>query len=189
MLQADKDAPAAKASIQVALVDAGLPVFLTADGEIEVLVPDKGKQSENQGGTPDIEINWVNRDHWPNFAPVWDEKVAGDCNITRDPADVESITRVEWTINEAFAPYESIVNTKKLGAEALKIFQESYELPVCWGIFTQTVAEQERERRADENGEPVEVPDDYVTGERARLARAVLMAKEPDLVAAIQEED
>jgi energy-coupling factor transporter ATP-binding protein EcfA2 len=41
---------------------------------------------------------------------------------------------------------------------------------------------------ADEEGRNYEVPDDYVRGERARLARAVLMAMEPEIQIAEEEE-
>ncbi len=48
-------------------------------------------------------------------------------------------------------------------------------------MFQQSLAEDEKERQADEHGEPVNIPFDYVKGEIARLARAVLLSKEPEL--------
>jgi len=68
-----------------------------------------------------------------------------------------------------------------MGEDELRTFQERYELPVCWAFFRQSIAEWTKEREADEEGRAVDVPDDYVRGERARLSRAVLLAMEPEL--------
>jgi hypothetical protein len=50
-----------------------------------------------------------------------------------------------------------------------------------FGLFRQRLAEEAKEREADEQGVPIEIPDDYVRGEQARMARAVLMAMEPQV--------
>jgi hypothetical protein len=187
-VQAEPGALDGAAKLMVALVDPALPVFLIAEGVVEVHTPKKKGEPDRQGGEPDVEINWVSREAWANFEPPWDTQVAGECNVTRDTADPTRVIRVDWTLNEAFVPYAAVVNAKALGAESLKVFQESYELPVCWGFFSQAVAEWERERAADSDGNAVEVPDDYARGERSRLARAVLIAKEPDIVAAASDD-
>jgi hypothetical protein len=78
---------------------------------------------------------------------------------------------------------------KNLGEAGTKAFQEAYEYPVCWAMFKQVIAEYEREKQKDEDGGHVEIPDDYVKGELARVARAVLIAKEPDIAVAEAIED
>ncbi|MBA2273773.1 MAG: hypothetical protein H0W21_07730 [Actinobacteria bacterium] len=74
-----------------------------------------------------------------------------------------------------------MITEKRLGEQALRTFKEGYEYPLLYGLFKQTLAEEVREREADEEGRRIEVPDDYVKGEKARLAVGVLMAKEPDV--------
>src|SRR5207302_1764932 len=92
-----------------------------------------------------------------------------------------AITRVEWFMNENFTAYEQVVREKHLGESQVTTFQEAYEYPVLFGLFKQALAEEAKEQEADERGGRVEVPDDYVRGERARMARAVLMAMEPEM--------
>jgi len=182
-LEASLDAPIAQAGMKVALVVEELGVLLIAEGTIKVIAPKKpGKEPSNTGGAPDVEVKWVRRDAWDQFAPPWDAETVGDCLIYRDDEnDPAAITRVEWVLNECFAPYEYVIEHKKLGEVALRTFREGYEYPVCFGLFRQRLAEEAKEKEADEEGRQIEIPDDYVRGERARLARAILMAKEPDL--------
>jgi hypothetical protein len=112
----------------------------------------------------------------------WDAETVGEFQIHReDPNDKNAITSVVWFLNKAFTPYEKVVEAKDLTEKTMKSFQENYEYPVCFGLFKQALAEADRERSPDEDGKPVEIPDDYVKGEQARLARAVLMAMEPDM--------
>jgi hypothetical protein len=92
--------------------------------------------------------------------------------------------RVEWLLNQAFGPYERTLEGKNLGESASKSFQDAYVYPVCWGMFQQNLAEYQKEHQEDEEGKTVEIPDDYVRGEIARLGRSVLMALEPELAAA-----
>lgn len=189
-LEADADAGYGVSDLQVALVDPNLAVLLTAKGKVEVVTPPKEKETEAVGGAPDVEINWVGREAWPNFSPVWDDQTVGECNIERkDVSDPTVITRVEWTLNQAFKPYEDVLGARKVSGETLRTHQEAYEFPICWGLFMQVIAEHERETRADASGETIEIPDDYVRGERARLARAVLMAMQPELATAIDAQD
>ena len=98
-----------------------------------------------------------------------------------DPNDKNAITSVAWFLNKAFTPYEKVVDAKDLTEKTMKSFQENYEYPVCFGLFKQALAEADREKSPDEDGKPVEIPDDYVKGEQSRLARAVLMAMEPEM--------
>ena len=51
-------------------------------------------------------------------------------------------------------------------------------------VLRQRLAETAKEREADEEGRAIDIPDDYVRGEQARMARAVLMAMEPDITIA-----
>jgi hypothetical protein len=185
-LEAAEGAPLGKSMLQVALVEPSLPVFLTATGTLEVVKRESEEDDKDQkeGGEPDVEILWHERADWEKFDPVWDEDTVGKCTIKRDEGDRNIIVRVEWHLNRAFSPYEAIITAKKLGEAATKAFQEAYEYPVCWGMFKQGLAEYEKEKEADEEGRQVEIPDDYVKGELARLARAVLIAKEPDLAVA-----
>jgi hypothetical protein len=185
-LIAADDTPLCKSTIQVALVDPALPVLLTAAGNLEVVKQEEEKDEKDthRGGEPDVEILWHKRVEWENFDPVWDDETVGKCHITRDQHDKKTIVRVEWHLNEAFQPYEAVISGKKFGEAATKTFQESYELPVCWGMFQQSLAEYEKEKEADEEGRPIEIPDDYVKGELTRIARAVLIAKEADVLVA-----
>lgn len=177
------DAPLLSTSMKVALVVEDLGVLLTAEGKIEVIEPkEEDEHDRKRGGEPNIDVRWVGRNTWQAFDPPWDEEMVGDCVIYRDdPNDGSAITKVEWILNESFGPYETVVEEKKLGEAAIKTFKEGYEYPVCFGLFKQRLAEESKEREADEEGHSIEVPDDYVRGEKARLARAVLMAKDPDI--------
>jgi hypothetical protein len=188
-LEADADAPITDSALQVALVVPPLSLMLTAQGKVELYEPNNTKDSSDSGGEPDIDIHWVGREAWAQFEPPWDEQVVGDVHITRDSDDEELITRVEWYFNEAFAPYEQVIGAKQVGQDQTNKLRERYELPVCWGMFQQSMAEAAHEKHVEEEGRAVEIPDDYVRAERARLARAVLMAMEPALAVAAQAED
>ena len=182
-LEASPDAPIGEAGMKVALVVQELGVLLIAEAVIRVVPPRKrDEEPSSTGGAPDVEVRWVRRDAWDQFDPPWDPKTAGDCLIYRgDPSDRDAITRVEWVLNECFAPYERVVEHRKLGEVALGTFREGYEFPLCFGLFRQRLAEEAKEKEADEQGRNIEIPEDYVRGERARLATAILMAKQPDL--------
>jgi hypothetical protein len=184
VLEAAVDAPISTSTLKVALIVSSLGVLLTDDGTVQVAAPEEedDKKDSKQGGEPNIDVRWVGRDKWDTFDPVWNGETVGDCNIYRqDPKDKTAITKVEWVLNEAFASYEKIVEEKKLGEAALKTFREGYEYPVLFGLFKQRLAEEAKETEADEEGRSIDIPDDYVRGERARLARAVLMAMEPEI--------
>ncbi len=189
-LEADLETPLGATSIKVALVVPSLGVFLTDEGAVEIKAPKEEKEADSpQGGEPDIDVSWVRRDVWDEFAPPWTEESVGICQPHRDdPADPAAITRVEWVLNENFAPYESVIDQKRFSETSLKNFREGYEYPVLFGLFHQRLAEEEKEQQADETGKPIEVPDDYVEGEKARLARAVLMAKEPEIQIVLAQE-
>lgn len=182
-VEASEGAPLLSASMKVALVVEQLGVLLTAEGKIEVIESkDEDQDDRKRGGDPNIDVRWVSRSAWLGFDPPWDEEMVGICDIYRDDStDRTAITKVEWILNEGFSPYETVVEEKKLGETAMKTFKEGYEYPVCFGLFKQRLAEESKEREADEEGRSIEVPDDYVRGEKARLARAVLMAKDPDI--------
>lgn len=182
-LEADAETPVGESTMRVALVVPEAGVLLTADGTIAVAKRETEEEEDSRtGGEPNIDVQWVGRDGWTGFDPMWDAETVGVCHIHReDPTNPTSITRVEWFMNENFAPYEQVVREKNLGAEQITTFQEAYEYPVLFGLFKQTLAEEAKEQEADEHGGRVEVPDDYVRGERARMARAVLMAMEPEM--------
>lgn len=182
-IQADDQCPEGSFEMKVALVIPQLGVVLTAQGSLVVAKPQEDEEDTSSGGEPIIGIFWVGREKWEEFDPHWNEQTAGLCNVLReDQADPKAITKVEWYLNSAFEPYEKVVEERELTELTLKTFQENYEYPVCYGIFRQTLAEEAKEREADAEGRSIEVPDDYVLGERARLARAVLMAMEPEMV-------
>ena len=184
-LEASPNTPAIQSAIQVALVDPVLPVFLTATGSLLVRQPAQGvDQDDKSGGEPDVEVVWIDRTGWDKQDPSWDEDTAGRCVISRHPEKPDTISRVLWQLNRAFGPFEQALATRKLSEGAAKAFDEAYAYPLCWGMFQQSLAEDEKERQGDEHGEPVNIPDDYVKGEIARLARAVLLSKEPELAVA-----
>jgi hypothetical protein len=182
-LEAGEDAPLTQSSMQVALVVPELGVLLTANGTIKVVEPKKDtREDPRTGGEPNIDVSWVGREKWSTFEPTWNEQTVGLCIIHREDASATAeITKVEWVMNEAFAPYEQVIQEKQLTEHTMRTFQEAYEYPVLFGLFRQALAEDLKEREADERGGTVEIPDDYVLGERARMARAVLMAMEPEM--------
>jgi hypothetical protein len=183
-LEASSDAPIVTSSLKVALVVESLGVLLIDEGNISVVEPrdEDDDKDTKKGAEPNIEVSWVGRDKWETFDPIWNAETVGDCMIYRDdPVNKTAITKVEWVLNEAFAPYEKIIEDKKLGEAAMKTFREGYEYPVLFGLFRQRLAEEEKEREADDEGKFIDIPDDYVRGERARMARAVLMAMEPEI--------
>lgn len=183
-LEASPDAPLVPANMSVALVVPSLGVLLTATGRVEVTPPREEEDKDpKRGGEPDIDINWVGRDRWPEFDPVWNAETVGICNVTRaDHTTQGAITKVEWVLNEHFRPLEKVISEKSLGEEALQRFRENYVYPVSFAMFKQRLAEDAKEQQADDEGRPYNVPDDYVRGEIARMARAVLMAMEPEIV-------
>jgi hypothetical protein len=182
-LQAAADAPITSSTMQVALVVPELGVLLTADGTIEVAkAKDEDEKDSRSGGEPNIDISWVGKDKWTSFDPEWDAQTVGVCNVSRDdPSNATAITKVEWFMNEDFASYSQVIDEKNLGETALTRFRESYEYPVLLGLFKQRLAEEAKELEADAEGQAIDIPDDYVRGEQARMARAVLMAMEPDI--------
>ncbi len=181
-LEAADTTPVGVSTLQVALVDPELPVFLTAYGAVHVVVPsqDEGKEAARHGGEPDVDVLWHGRADWEALGG-WDEGTAGTCEVTRDEKDRAVVTKVVWHLNGAFAPYESVVLAKKVTEATRKAFEEAYQYPLCWAMFQQSVAAYERGRKADEDGGELLIPEDYVKGELARVARAVLIAKEPEL--------
>jgi hypothetical protein len=184
VISASRESPIGTSSLKVALVVPSLGVLLTDEGTIEVEAPeeDSGKPDGKKEGEPQIEITWIRRDKWGEFSPAWDEETAGECQIYRDdPKDETAITRVVWVLNESFVPYEKVVAEKKLSEEAMKTFRERYEFPIAFGLFRQRMAEESEEKQADEAGKSQEIPAQYTRGERSRLARAVLLAIDPDI--------
>lgn len=182
-LLAAPEAPQASSSIKVALVVPQLGVLLTAEGKVAVVSPNENDDEDSKaGGEPNIEVHWVCREGWDRFDPAWDSNTAGICTVSReDPSDREAITKVEWYLNEAFGPYERTLEHRDFGEAAMKTFRENYEFPVCFGMFEQVLAEESKERQADDEGRPYNIPDDYAKGERSRLAASVLMAMEPEI--------
>ena len=182
-LEATDSAPVGPAGFKVALVVTSLGVLLTADGGLEVAAPHKPEKDDGRrGGAPDVDIVWVGREKWESFSPPWDAETAGECNVYReDPEHPNGVTRAEWILNEAFSAYEKVVEEKRLNEDALRSFKERYEMPLAFGLFKQRLAEEAKETEADEQGAKIEIPDDYVRGERARMAKAIVMALEPEL--------
>ena len=183
-IEADGDVPLDASTMKVALVVQSLGVLLTAEGKAEVIEPAKDeKKDDNTGGEPNIEVSWIGREKWDEMEPHWNEGTVGLCHVSReDPSAPKEITKVEWILNKHFGPYDKVVTEKQLTDAGLRTFQEGYEYPVLFGLFKQRLAEEKKEQDADEEGNSFEVPDDYVEGEKARLARAVLMAMEPGIV-------
>lgn len=188
-LEADRDAPLTITDLRVALVVPSLAVMLVSESKLEVYEPETPEDSPASGGEPDVDIRWVGRDAWSSFEPPWDDGVAGEVDVTRDPDNPEVVTRVQWIFNEAFGPYERVLSAKKVGETYTQKFREAYEYPVCWGMFRQQMAQDELEARADEEGTAEGVEPEYSQAERSRLAEAVLMAMEPGLAAAAQAGD
>jgi hypothetical protein len=180
-VEADSEAPTTTSPVKVALIVPDLGVLLTAEGTVEVTEPQTEKEKDNKtGGQPNVQIVWYQRKDWERFN--WDSESVGECEIHReDLSQPTAITRVVWHFNEAFSAYESVMEGKKMGEAALKIFRENYEYPVAFGLFKQRLAEDAKESQADDEGRQYDVPDDYVKEEKARLARAVLMAMEPEV--------
>lgn len=183
-LEAAPDSPEGEDTLAVALAVPALGVLLTAEGRVLVRVRQERPDAEKpKGGEPDIDVTWIGRAKWAEMEPVaWDEQTAGTCEIKHeDPDDPEAITKVEWIMNEDFAQYSQVISAKKLTEHTLQTFREGYESPVLFALFRQRLAETAKEREADEEGRAIEIPDDYVRGEQARMARAVLMAMEPKM--------
>lgn len=184
-MEAATGCPEVESSLQVALAVPDLGVLLTASGKVTVKARAERKEKDSpKGGEPDIEIHWLDRSKWETMTPSWDGETVGVCNVTHgDDGNPEAITKVEWILNEEFAEYARLAATRK-GDSAVTTFREGYEMPVAFGLFRQRLAEVAKEKEADESGESIEIPDDYVRGEQARLARAVLMAMAPDVAVA-----
>ena len=190
-LEADAEAPLTTGSMQIALVVPELGVLLTAAGQLEVAEPKADEKDGGPvGGEPNIDVQWVGREKWEAFDPAWDRETVGVCYIRReDPVDPEAITKLEWILNEAFAPYEHVIAEKRLSETTARTFKEGYEYPVLFGLFRQQLAREVAEAAAEaEEDRASAIPEPYFRGEQARIARAVLMAMEPDLAAAVYAE-
>jgi hypothetical protein len=180
-VEANSDAPIGSSTLKVALVVYELGVLLTTEGIIQVIEPEVEKARDpDKGGEPNVEVYWYGRERWEEHG--WNAESVGNCFIYRDdPLQAGTITKVVFNLNEAFGAFERVVESKKMGEAALKTFREGYEYPVLIGLFQQRLAEDKKEAEADEEGRSYEIPDDYVEGEKARLARSVLMAMEPEI--------
>ena len=180
-LRASGEAPETSAGLTVALMIPELGVALTATGRVEVMPREEPKPDEGgEGGEPNVDISWVRRDAWERLG--YTEHSVGTCIILReDPNDRDAITKVEWFLNEAFVSYEHVAAEKRTSEASLRAFRERYEMPVALALFRQILAEEAKEREADEEGRRYVIPDDYVEAEKERLANAVLMAIEPEL--------
>jgi hypothetical protein len=183
-LIAGEDAPIAETSLKVALVVPDLGLILMGEAKVAVVPPpDDRDEPDDQGGEPDVYVSWVGRDKWPELG--WDADDVGICNVFRDdPEDKAAITRVEWILNEGFTAYEQVVRERRLSEGPLRTFQEGYEFPVLYGLFRQQLAEERHEAELEDSAREGDVSRAYAKGERARLARAVLMAMEPEVVIA-----
>ena len=179
-LIADADAPPIEGVVNVALMVPDLGVALTDASTCTVVPPpDDEDEPDDQGGEPDISMNWVSREEWPSWG--WDDGDVGQCNIIRDSEDPSIITKVEWFLNEAYKPLEVVGEDRRTQSEAaFTSFRESYQYPVAFALFRQQLAADERQ---DDIGGDDEAAKEYFRGERARLAQAVLMAMEPELTA------
>jgi hypothetical protein len=185
-LEANADAPQNTGSMQIALVIPELGVLLTASGQLQVAEPKPEEEDDGPvGGEPNIDVRWVGREKWDAFDVPWSTETVGVCNIRReDPVDPSAITKVEWILNEAFAPYERVVSEKQLTEATARTFKEGYEYPVLLGLFRQQLARERAEDAAEDQSDNASaIPEDYFRGEQPRMARAVLMAMVPDLAA------
>jgi hypothetical protein len=177
-VRATPDAPLGMHPLKVALVIPELGVLLTADGQVEVKESEEEEEeNDKSGGDFNIEINWLGRESFERMG--WDVESVGTCQIYRDdPKDTRAITRVEWFLNEAFVAFEKVRDTKDMTERVLQTFQQNYALPVCFALFRQHL---DRETLVDEEGQRIPVNDQYIKLEMARVARAVLMAMEPEM--------
>lgn len=182
-LEADQDCPEGTSTVRVALTSPALGVLLTAEADLIVAARVNPPDSESpHGGEPDIDVTWTGRNGWGEFSPPWDAETVGICEIKHeDPDNPTAITKAEWIMNEDFAPYAQVVRSKNMGEAKLNAFREGYEFPVLFALFRQRLADTAKEQEADDAGEANGVSDDYLRGEQARMARAVLMAMEPSL--------
>jgi hypothetical protein len=186
-LEAEPDAPLTTGSMQVALVVPALGVLLTTSGQLEVAQPQPDERDDGPvGGEPNIDVEWVGREKWNQFDPPWDRETVGVCYVRReDPLDQRAITGVQWILDEAFVAYERVLAEKRLTEATARTFKEGYEYPVLFGLFRQQLAREVAEAAAEgESDRASAIPEPYFRGEQARMARAVLMAMEPDLSAA-----
>jgi hypothetical protein len=189
-LEAHGDAPRITADLRALLVETDLGLALDAASTIEVVEPaPRTRPSEKSGGGPLIDIEWIDHAGWSEQDPPWSGQTVGECLLERDSSALELIARAEFRLNKAFEPFESVMTAKRLSANLVEQFQDAYAFPLCWAMFTETVDRERRERQADEGGEPVNIPAEYVDAERQRMARTVLLAMEPELAAAVEADD
>ena len=195
ILAAAPDAPRLQDRLHALLALPEMGVMLSSEAGLTVVDPVPQPSDPERGGEPDVDITWVGRDRWEALGN-WDARTVGDANIKRDAQDRTRIVRVEFLLNEAFEPFESLSLAKKLSETAMNAFRDSYALPVCWALFQQSLYADSGapvQALADPDSpeaRPPQVHDEvYVRGEKERLARAVLMAMEPDLALMSAGED
>ncbi len=179
-IEADPETPVGSGPLRVVLVEPRLSLFLEETARLEVVEPPE-PDPDAPGGGPDVDIEWIGRESWPNQEPFpWNEETLGVCELTHD--EHRRITRAEWILNADFGPYKNTIDAKDLSEEQLRNFREKYEFPVCWALFTRRQAELSA---ADEQGTPAS--EELMRAEGARVGRAVLLALEPELAAAVTE--
>lgn len=194
-LEATAEAPIQTFEFTVDMTSEDLGISEKAKGQIAILLPKETEEEndDSKGGEPDVDIEFVNRDAWSEFG--FDSEAVGVCNIKRN--EKGDIIAVEWILNADFEPFETTRKIKKLAGNAEEMYRDRYGYAVAMGLFNQelsrtalvypkrTSAEDADEDRAHENA----VSDSYAKVERARWARAVLIALDPDITLSQQAEE
>lgn len=187
-IEAKPDTPEVSAALTVSMLSPELGLALMDKGTVEVVSAkdDEDEEDRHAGGEPNIKISWVTRGQWDSWK--FNDESVGICNITRNG---DTITEAAWILNRDFVALDSVRRAKDMSEDAEKSFLEGYQYAIAIGLFKQDLARTEaitKTSAADgastDNGgaeRPPAISDAYYNAEKARWARAILIAMEPTL--------
>ena len=143
---------------------------LSASVPAEVLLPAEPKKSGKGGQEEETgpEIRWVTKDQW-------DTPVAGETFTAKKVGIVSADDEVTVLfINRDFGPFAKSLEKRGLSEDAIRTRRDRYLYPVACGLWLQ----HHENQTIDEESRPT---DEYLEGEMARLAEAVIVAIDPDV--------
>ena len=152
---------------------------LAASIPAEVRLPPERKRSGKGGQDEETgpKIRWVTKDQW-------DDPVAGETFTTKKVGIVSADDEATVLfVNRDFGPLAKSFEKRGLSEDAIQTRRDRYLYPVACGLWLQ---HYENQAMGEEN-RPL---DEYLEGEMARLAEAVIVAIDPDVdMADIESEE
>ncbi|WP_456425238.1 hypothetical protein [Rhodocaloribacter sp.] len=172
VIAVDADAPTGEYLLTAELTTVNGLISDTAN--IEVLNKRKASKKNEKGGDPETgpEVRWVYRDDWS-------EHGMNAKSVGKVDTDDESV--IIW-VNRHYTELDKAFKGRNLTPEQIQTRADRYQYPVACGLWLQDFSLR---NLADGKPRPT---DDYVERELQRLADAVIVAIDPDVDLAAEEE-